>query len=112
MTRRMTLTQLIAGAVIVCTAAIVVVLAVVHDQDVKGAPQADPELRPLCTPENSWLPHTGWPDWDVCGDAHGFHTCWRPSGHGGRHCAWNLATGQVEAVWPCVQHRHLTRWGR
>ena len=102
--------QLLAGALAIVGVAIIVAAAVaVARQPAAPGEQPDPDPRPVCHPEDAWLPHLGWPDWTICADAHGFHTCWRPQEHTGRHCAWNLATGQVEAVWPCVQLRLIGR---
>ena len=110
MTRRMT--QLIAGALAIVGIAIIVAAAVGVARQ-PAAPgedeQPDADPRPVCHPDDAWLPHLGWPDWGICADSHGYHTCWRPQDHTGRHCAWNLATGQVEAVWPCVQLRLIGR---
>lgn len=108
MTRRMT--QLIAGALAIVGVAIIVAAAVgVARQPAAPGEQPDADPRPVCHPDDARLPHLGWPDWTICADSHGFHTCWRPQDHTGRHCAWNLATGQVEAVWPCLQLRLIGR---
>lgn len=58
---------------------------------------------PVCHPEGIHVPWLGWPNWRICEDSTGFHTCWRPLDHSDRHCEWDLATGHVTAVWPCTE---------
>jgi hypothetical protein len=101
---------LLTGALAVVALAAVVAVAVSVSRD-PAQPQdrPEPDPRPLCHPEDVDLPHpTGWPSWTICADSNGYYTCWRPAEHTGRHCAWDLSTGQVTAVWPCEQHPAIT----
>lgn len=96
MTRRM---QQLIAAVILAAATIAVVVAT-------RPPRPTQDDRPICHPDDTWAPISpGWPAWNVCGDSHRFHTCWRPQGHTGRHTEWDLSTTQVTAVWPCEDTR-------
>lgn len=95
--------SIVAGCLIFAAAVAVVVLS-----NRKAAPKHVTDPRPICLPEDVWL-RPGWPSWTVCSDSNGYYTCWRALGHTGRHCAWDLDTGRVVAVWPCTQLRAITR---
>jgi hypothetical protein len=101
------MTQLIAGAVVVLGLAALIAIAAAaarRPADEPAEPQPVPVPDGACAPEDAWVPHVGWPTWTICEDSFGFHTCWRPVEHTGRHCAWDLSTGKVLAVWPCAQY--------
>jgi hypothetical protein len=38
--------------------------------------------------------------WQWCGESVGYFTCFRPAGHLGKHCQFDLSSGHVDAVWP------------
>lgn len=97
--------QLIAGGLFIVAAALVTVVIVGSKTTEPRHIEADP--RPVCIPDDTWL-KPGWPTWTVCADSNGYHTCWRPADHGGRHCEWDLSNGKVTAVWPCTQRRAIT----
>lgn len=94
--------SLLLGCVVMSLA--LVIVAINHRREL---PKRNLNTMPTCKPESVFL-RPGWPAWTVCGDSNGYDTCWRAASHTGRHCAWDLKTGQVTAVWPCTQLRAIT----